>query len=58
LACFVVSGTHRSLALLDVAPRARDLAVTNAILDTLAPFGITDLTGSARPERIWRAIRG
>ena len=55
---FVVSGTHRSLALLDVAARARDPAVTNAILDTLAPFGVTDLAGSATPARIWRAVRG
>ena len=33
-------------------------AVTNAILDALAPFGVTDLTGPATPERIWRAIKG
>ena len=33
-------------------------AVANAILDALAPFGITDLAGPATPERIWRAIRG
>ena len=32
-------------------------AVTNAILDALAPFGVTNLTGPATPERIWRAIR-
>src|SRR6516164_4227236 len=30
--------------------------VTNAILDALAPFGVTDLTGPATPQRIWRAI--
>jgi aerobic carbon-monoxide dehydrogenase large subunit len=33
-------------------------AVTNAILDALAPFGVTDLTGPATPHRIWRALRG
>ena len=33
-------------------------AVANAILDALAPSGITDLAGPATPERIWRAIRG
>jgi aerobic carbon-monoxide dehydrogenase large subunit len=33
-------------------------AVTNAILDALAPFGVTDLTGPATPQRIWSAIRG
>ena len=33
-------------------------AVANAILDALAPLGITDLAGPATPERIWRAIRG
>jgi carbon-monoxide dehydrogenase large subunit len=32
-------------------------AVTGAILDALAPFGVTDLTGPATPERIWRAMR-
>ena len=31
--------------------------VINAILDALAPFGITDLPMPATPERIWRAIR-
>ncbi len=31
-------------------------AVTNAILDALAPFGVTNLTGPATPERTWRAI--
>jgi carbon-monoxide dehydrogenase large subunit len=31
-------------------------AVTSAILDALAPFGVTDPTGPAIPERIWRAI--
>jgi aerobic carbon-monoxide dehydrogenase large subunit len=33
-------------------------AVTNAVLDALAPLGVTDLVGPATPERIWRAIRG
>src|SRR6516225_1046178 len=33
-------------------------AVTNAILDALAPLGVTALTGPATPERIWRAMRG
>jgi aerobic carbon-monoxide dehydrogenase large subunit len=33
-------------------------AIANAILDALAPFGVTDLAGPATPERIWRAIRG
>src|SRR3974377_1178079 len=28
-------------------------AVTNAILDALAAFGVADLTGPATPERIW-----
>ena len=31
-------------------------AVINAILDALAPFGVTDLVDPATPERIWRAI--
>ena len=31
-------------------------AVTNAILDALAPHGVTNITGPATPERIWRAI--
>ena len=32
-------------------------AVTNAIADALAPFGVTDIAGPATPERIWRAMR-
>jgi aerobic carbon-monoxide dehydrogenase large subunit len=32
-------------------------AVTNAILDALAPLGVSDIAGPATPERIWRAIR-
>jgi len=33
-------------------------AVSNAILDALAPFGVTNFAGPATPERIWRAIKG
>ena len=32
-------------------------AIANAILDALAPFGVTGLTGPATPERIWRAMK-
>jgi aerobic carbon-monoxide dehydrogenase large subunit len=32
--------------------------VTNAILDALAPFWITDLASPATPETIWQALRG
>jgi carbon-monoxide dehydrogenase large subunit len=32
-------------------------AVASAILDALAPYGVTDLAGPATPERIWRAMR-
>jgi aerobic carbon-monoxide dehydrogenase large subunit len=31
--------------------------VINAILDALAPLGVTDLAMPATPERVWRAIR-
>jgi carbon-monoxide dehydrogenase large subunit len=31
-------------------------AVSNAIADALAPFGVTDFAGPASPERIWRAM--
>jgi carbon-monoxide dehydrogenase large subunit len=31
-------------------------AVANAILDALAPFGVTDLAGPATPANIWRRI--
>ncbi|HME26979.1 MAG TPA: xanthine dehydrogenase family protein molybdopterin-binding subunit [Acetobacteraceae bacterium] len=31
--------------------------IMNAILDALAPLGITDLPMPATPERIWRALR-
>jgi carbon-monoxide dehydrogenase large subunit len=33
-------------------------AVANAILDALAPFGVTELAGPATPERIWRMMTG
>lgn len=33
-------------------------AVANAILDALAPFGVTMLDGPATPLRIWQAING
>ena len=32
-------------------------AVINAILDALAPFGVTTFTGPATPECIWRALQ-
>jgi carbon-monoxide dehydrogenase large subunit len=32
-------------------------AVTSAILDALAPFGVSEIAGPATPERIWRVIR-
>jgi len=32
--------------------------VMNAILDALAPLGVTDVPMPATPERIWRALRG
>jgi len=31
--------------------------VVNAILDALAPFGVSDIPMPATPERIWRAVR-
>ncbi|MGH2997463.1 MAG: xanthine dehydrogenase family protein molybdopterin-binding subunit, partial [Gaiellaceae bacterium] len=31
-------------------------AVMNAVVDALAPFGITDIEMPAKPERVWRAI--
>jgi carbon-monoxide dehydrogenase large subunit len=31
-------------------------AVASAILDALAPFGVTELAGPATPERIWRMM--
>ena len=32
-------------------------AVINAILDALAPLGVTDIEMPATPERVWRAIQ-
>jgi carbon-monoxide dehydrogenase large subunit len=32
-------------------------AIMNAILNALAPLGVTDLPMPATPERVWRAIR-
>jgi len=31
-------------------------AVVNAVLDALAPLGVTDIDMPATPERVWRAI--
>ena len=33
-------------------------AITNAVLDALAPFGVTQFEGPATPFRIWQAMRG
>jgi carbon-monoxide dehydrogenase large subunit len=30
--------------------------VINAVLDALAPYGVTDIDMPATPERVWRAI--
>jgi carbon-monoxide dehydrogenase large subunit len=35
---------------------ASPAAVMNAVVDALAPFGITDVDMPASPERVWRAI--
>jgi carbon-monoxide dehydrogenase large subunit len=35
---------------------ASTAAVMNAVVDALAPFGITDIDMPATPERVWRAI--
>src|SRR6266540_793030 len=35
---------------------ASTAAVMNAVVDALAPFGVTDLEMPATPERVWRAI--
>jgi carbon-monoxide dehydrogenase large subunit len=32
-------------------------AVVNAVIDALAPLGITSIDMPATPERVWRAIR-
>jgi carbon-monoxide dehydrogenase large subunit len=31
-------------------------AIANAIIDALAPFGVTDISGAATPARIWQTI--
>ena len=33
-------------------------AVMNAVVDALAPFGVTDIDMPASPQRVWAAIRG
>lgn len=32
--------------------------IINAILDALAPLGVTDIEMPATPERVWQAIQG
>jgi aerobic carbon-monoxide dehydrogenase large subunit len=36
---------------------ASTAAVMNAVVDALAPYGITDIDMPATPERVWRAIQ-
>jgi aerobic carbon-monoxide dehydrogenase large subunit len=36
---------------------ASPAAVMNAVIDGLAPFGVTDIDMPATPERVWRAIQ-
>jgi len=36
---------------------AAPAAVINAVVDALAPFGVTDVEMPAKPERVWRAIQ-
>jgi aerobic carbon-monoxide dehydrogenase large subunit len=33
-------------------------AVTNALIDALAEFGVREIEMPATPERIWRAMQG
>ncbi len=33
-------------------------AITNAVLDALAPFGVTQFDGPATPFRVWQAMKG
>jgi carbon-monoxide dehydrogenase large subunit len=33
-------------------------AIVNAVIDALAPLGVTDIPIPATPERVWRAIHG
>jgi carbon-monoxide dehydrogenase large subunit len=35
---------------------AAPAAIVNAVLDALAPFGVTDIAMPLTPERVWRAI--
>jgi carbon-monoxide dehydrogenase large subunit len=37
---------------------ASTAAVYNAVIDALAPFGVTKIEMPMTPERVWRAIRG
>jgi carbon-monoxide dehydrogenase large subunit len=32
-------------------------AVMNAVVDALAPFGVTDIDMPASPQRVWAAIQ-
>src|SRR5271169_4228321 len=43
---------------IDFSPVPSTPTVMNAILDALAPLGVTDVAMPATPERIWRALRG
>jgi carbon-monoxide dehydrogenase large subunit len=32
-------------------------ALINAVIDALAPLGVTDMSMPASPEKVWRAIQ-
>ncbi len=33
-------------------------AVVNAVMDALAPYGVTNLDMPLKPEKIWRVLHG
>ncbi len=60
LACHPVPATTNALGVKgcgEAGVTAAPPTIINAILDDLAPFGITHLDMPATPEKIWRAIQ-
>jgi len=58
--CLVTACTHNDLGVKgcgEAGAIASPPALINAVIDALTPFGVTDLSMPATPEKVWRAIQ-
>jgi len=58
--CLVTACTHNDLGVKgcgEAGAIASPPALINAVIDALTPFGVTDLSMPATPEKVWRSIQ-